>query len=81
MTITVRLFAMLREVAGVDECRLTLPAGANGHAVRRVLGAQYPALAPWWDCARLVRNYTYEPWDTLLVDGDEVNVLPPVSGG
>ena len=81
MIVTVLFFAMLREAAGVDRCRLALPPGADGHAVRQALDARYPGLAPWWSCVRFARNCAYEPWETMLTDGDEVSVLPPVSGG
>ena len=76
MRITVRLFAALRERAGWSERELDVPDGA---AVADVwpelgLGDEPPGLA-------YARNREYAARADALADGDEVAVIPPVSGG
>jgi molybdopterin converting factor subunit 1 len=81
MTITVRLFAILREQAGVSEFTLQLPAAATVATARAALVQQHPALADLIARVAFAVNRTYAPLDTQLRDGDEVAVIPPVSGG
>ena len=81
MTITIKLFAWLRDRAGREACRLTLPAGARAADARASLAAQYPALEPWLGCVRPAVNAAYQDWEVALQDGDELALIPPVSGG
>ena len=76
MRVTVRLFAALRERAGWSQRDLEL---ADGAAVGDVwpalgLGDEPPGLA-------FARNREYAARDARLAAGDEVAVIPPVSGG
>ncbi len=73
---SVRLFAALREQAGVRERTLELPDGATVGDVwsALALGAEPPGLL-------YALNREYAEPNTLLGDGDEVALIPPVSGG
>jgi molybdopterin synthase catalytic subunit len=76
MHISVALFAVLRERAGAGAIELELPDGANaGDAVRAladVIG----------DCpVVLAVNRVYAGSEQVLSEGDEVALIPPVSGG
>jgi MoaE-MoaD fusion protein len=79
--IRVRLFAIQRELAGTREAALELPEGATVEDAWRALVAQYPALAPGRDFVRFARNGAYADESTTLAEGDEVAMIPPVSGG
>lgn len=81
MTITVRLFAILRERAGPSELTLELPAAATVATARDALIGQYPALSDLAARVAFAVNRTYVPLDARLQDGDEVALIPPVSGG
>ena len=81
MTVRVRLFAFLRDAAGVEACHVVLKPGARGLEVKARLIEQYHPLEGWMSCARLAINNEYRPWETSLHDGDEVALIPPVSGG
>lgn len=81
MEIRVRLFAMLRDAAGRDECWLALAPGARGADAKAVLVERFPKLAGWLGATRLAINRAYQPWDAPLADGDELGLIPPVSGG
>src|SRR5919202_2993683 len=76
MEVTVRLFAMLRERAGARELTLELPEGAR---VRDAL-AELDDLAAGLPLVMAV-NREYAPEDHPLDPGDELALIPPVSGG
>jgi molybdopterin converting factor small subunit len=74
--VSVRLFAGLRERAGTDELELELPEGAR---VADAL-AQVQHLAPGVSLVLAV-NREYADEGVVLTAGDELAVVPPVSGG
>ncbi len=84
MTVTLRLFAAAREAAGrtVDEFnRAEVPTVAD--LLDAAAAAYGPTFTAVLDNSRVWLNGD-EPADgraTALADGDEVAVLPPVSGG
>ena len=76
MEVTVRLFAMLRERAGAREVTLDLPDGARVRDAIAALGdvaAGFPLV--------MAVNREYAPDDQVLDAGDELALIPPVSGG
>ena len=82
-TITVRvlLFAQLRDWAGTDELAGSLPSGSTGADLMRWLSQRSPKAQGLLKVSRLAVNCEYVALDHRLDDGDEVVVLPPVSGG
>jgi molybdopterin synthase catalytic subunit len=76
MKVAVKLFAALREQAGARERALELADGASVDDV-------WPALGLGEEPAGLVYavNRSYVERGTSLSDGDEVALIPPVSGG
>jgi molybdopterin synthase catalytic subunit len=76
MRVVVRLFAGLREAAGVDRRELELADGAT-------LDEVWPALGLGEEPAGLLYavNRAYAEQGQALADGDEVALIPPVSGG
>jgi molybdopterin converting factor subunit 1 len=81
MRIRVRLFAIQRELAGTREVPLDLADGGSVEDAWTALVARYPALAPGRAFVRFARNADYAEPGTTLSDGDELAVIPPVSGG
>ena len=81
MDVRVRFFAMLRDAAGTEECRVVLGPGARGVDVKTMLVQRYPRLNGLIGYARLAVNQEYQPWEAPLRDGDELGLVPPVSGG
>jgi molybdopterin synthase catalytic subunit len=79
--VRVRLFAMQRELAGVREAALELPAGADIEAAWSALVALHPALAAGRVAMRFARNGDYSDATEALADGDELACIPPVSRG
>ena len=81
LSVRVRLFAVQRELAGTREVALELADGADVEAAWAALVARFPILAPGRPSVRFARNGDYADPTTLLTDGDEVAMIPPVSGG
>jgi len=79
--IRVRLFAIQRELAGTRDVALDLPEGATVADAWDGLVDLYPQLAPGRASVRFARNGAYADEATGLADGDEVAMIPPVSGG
>mgnify|MGYP005839554517 CR=1 FL=1 len=81
MKVRVRLFAAYREHVGHQEMALDLPTGACvGDLAREVL-RRYPNLVPSGRSLAIAVNSRYADPKTLLAEGDEVALIPPVSGG
>jgi MoaE-MoaD fusion protein len=76
MEVTVRLFAMLRERAGAREVTLELPDGARVSDALAELGSIAEGLP-----LVMAVNREYADEDQLLDSGDELALIPPVSGG
>jgi molybdopterin synthase catalytic subunit len=82
MIVHVRLFAILRERAGRDSVELELPARATVADALRGLAAIDP-LGELLERlpVRLAVNRDYGSPETVLEPGDELALIPPVSGG
>jgi molybdopterin synthase catalytic subunit len=76
MEVTVRLFAMLRERAGAREVTLSLPDGARVSDALAELGSIAEGLP-----LVMAVNREYADEDQVLDSGDELALIPPVSGG
>ena len=81
MRVRVLFFGMLKDMAGKAADSIELPEGAS---VRDVL-AHYERVAPQlknsFPSLAMAVNQQYAAADTTLHSGDEVALLPPVSGG
>ena len=76
MRVVVKLFAALRERAGTGERALELTDGARASDIWAALGlGEEPAGLLY------AVNREYAERDRALEDGDEVALIPPVSGG
>ena len=82
MEVEVRLFAILRERAGREALRLELPDGATV-ADALAAAAREPGLDEVLGAmpVRAALNRTYVDNDARLANGDELALVPPVSGG
>jgi MoaE-MoaD fusion protein len=82
MTVTVRLFAILRERAGRDSVEIELPDDATVADAFERLAAE-PGLAELVERMplRMAVNREYVGADAPIAPGDELAVIPPISGG
>jgi molybdopterin converting factor subunit 1 len=81
LTLTVLLFAKLRDIAGADSVRIELPDGARVGALRRQLADTYRALTGLLERSAIAVNHDFADDERILRPGDEIAVVPPVSGG
>ena len=81
LKVNILLFALYRERVGTDRLSIELGDGAMLSSAIDEVRKLVPNLAP--DSAPIVAaiNTEYAAIDTILHDGDEIALIPPVSGG
>lgn len=81
ITVTVKLFAAYQEAYGVPELTLEFPQTTPVATVFDRLLHDHPHLAQWRDMTRFGINLQFVEPETIMQDGDEIVLIPPVSGG
>jgi molybdopterin synthase catalytic subunit len=81
VNITVKLFARMRDLAGVGVVNQTVEAGSTVADLVQLLHREFPALAQATSRLVIALNQEFVDRDAPLTDGDEVALFPPVSGG
>ena len=81
MRVQILFFGQLKEVAGRDRDALDLPEGARVSDLLRRYAQVSPALQPYYEVMAVALNQEYSQPEATLHDGDEVALVPPVSGG
>jgi len=79
--VRVLFFGLLKDICGGAEDRLELPADSTAGAVFEHYAAAFPKLRQMASSIVLARNHEFAKNGDSLADGDEVALLPPVSGG
>lgn len=81
MNVRVLFFASLRERVKRSETSWSIGEGATVGALWTSLAGEFPAIEAMSGAVRFAVNREYVDRDHLLADGDEVAIIPPVSGG
>jgi molybdopterin synthase catalytic subunit len=81
MQIKVLFFGLLKDICGRADDILELPAASPLRSVFDHYAGRFPALAGMAQSVVLARNHEFGQPSDMLCDGDEVALLPPVSGG
>ena len=83
ISISVLLFARARELVGASSVTVSLDTPATTQALLERLLAEHPALVPLLPHCLLAVNQEYVERDAAkqVSPGDEVAVIPPISGG
>lgn len=81
MHIRVLFFGQLKDICGRATDDLEVPDNASAGAVFSHYAAAYPKLSAMASSVVLARNQEFTAPSSPLADGDEVALLPPVSGG
>lgn len=81
ITVTVKLFAAYQEAYGMPELQMELPQGTTVVQVCDRILTEHPELAKLRQITRFGVNLQFAEPDTVLQNGDEVVLIPPVSGG
>ncbi len=81
MPVRVLFFGQLKDLAGRSSESLDLPAGASVRDLLDHYASLFPRMKEWLPSLAIAVNQQYASPDTKLNSGDEVGLLPPVSGG
>lgn len=81
MRVRVVFLGMLKDLAGSSEVYFDLHTGATAADLWSVLREHRPELARFQRSVAVAVNRDYSEPGTVLHEGDEVALLPPVSGG
>ena len=81
MRVQIRLFAILREKAGMSELPLEVRQSSTVASVAEQLASQLPSIRDLLPRVAFAVNRQYAGRETILHDGDELALIPPVSGG
>jgi len=79
--VTVKLFAIFQEVFDTDEMQIKLESGTSVSQIFDRLVSLKPNLEQWRSHTRYAVNRSFTEPQTILKNGDEVALIPPVSGG
>ena len=79
--VKVKLFAIYQEAFELPELTLTLPKQSTVNDVLNSLIEQKPQLEKWREITRFGVNLKFVEANTIIQHGDEVVIIPPVSGG
>ena len=81
MNITIRLFSISKEIAGLSEKAITLPASANVADALEYLYMELPSLKDLHPSNMYAVGLEYANAATILHEGDIISIIPPVQGG
>lgn len=80
MKIKILAFGIARDICGAQSFDLEVPEQSDTTSLKCLLNEQYPRLNQLTSCLLAV-NEEYAPEHKRLQEGDEIALLPPVSGG
>lgn len=81
MRVNVLYFGTLKDLFASEREPIDLPDGATVDSLLSLLRAQTSKQSDVWRTLAVAVNQEYAALSTTLRDGDEVALLPPVSGG
>jgi molybdopterin synthase catalytic subunit len=79
--VVVKLFGAVREALGEKELSVALPVGARVRDLMALLASDHEVIERFGERLATSVNLEVVPVETILADGDEVALLPPVAGG
>ena len=81
MEITLTFYAVLQELISEEPFSLEIPEGCAAKQVIELLSQNYPIASPILKSTRLAHHDDYVDKQSVLCDGAEYCLIPPVSGG
>lgn len=79
-SVNILAFGIAKEILGSASLAMQVAAGTTAGALKTLLEKQYPGLAQL-SSFMLALNNEYAHPDTIIRPGDEIAIIPPVSGG
>jgi molybdopterin converting factor subunit 1 len=81
ISVRVKLFAVAKDLVGTGDVELSLQDGSRASNVLDHFLKASPGLSSWKNHLRVAVNAEYVELNHRLQNGDEVAIIPPVSGG
>ena len=81
MKVHAQFFSRLRELAGVSEMEIDVPAGSTSAGLLELLYLRTPALRDWDKSILVAAGVEFVGRDYILQPGDQISIMPPVQGG
>ena len=81
MKVSVRLFAIARELAGTDQIELALSPDPTIASLRSEIAKRVPELEPIVAHSLFSVGTDYAKDETRITPDDKIAMIPPVSGG
>jgi molybdopterin converting factor subunit 1 len=79
--VKVLFFGQLKDIVGLSEDELQLNEQDTAGSAFQYYAERFPQIAALSESIVVARNHAFTPRSTPLADGDEIALLPPVSGG
>ena len=79
--VQVLFFSQARSAVGLSEISLTLEEAPDASHLWRCLVDRFPKISTIRETSRLARNCEFLQGNECFSDGDEIAIIPPVSGG
>jgi molybdopterin converting factor subunit 1 len=81
LKIKVKFFASYREAIGKEEIEVDIEKNTDVNGLLEVIKKKHSEIGTLSETLIISVNKEYATFDTILKNGDEVALLPPVSGG
>ena len=81
MKVKLKFFGQLRDLAKINEENFEVEKDARISELLRLLGEHIPAIREHLKVTTCAINNEYVSKDAVLQEGNEVALLPPISGG
>ena len=81
MEIKLICYAVLQELISEEPFAIEIPARYTAQQIIELLSQNYPKAAPILKSTRLAHQEDYVDKESVLCDGAEYCLIPPVSGG
>jgi sulfur-carrier protein len=81
MKVHVQFFSRLRDLVGLSEMEIDIPAGTKAADLLDMLYTHTPSLRDWDKSILVASGVEFVPRDYDLKSGDQISIMPPVQGG
>ena len=81
INLNVRLFASLRDKFSKEALEFSVPVCSSVSSFLRLFNLEYSAICSLDDSIMIAVNEEYADSSLVLENGDEIALIPPVSGG